>query len=384
MLKVLFVVNSTHPGSGAELVLADYLAAEHRIEKYLLNLGGYDNDALFEDCDLVESFMFCPKCNLDTRLSRFVLMGLESKRLANELKKDGRLTAWIASVSPNVVYFNNSFEAAVFKDSFLQRTSYICHIHDMVGMFKYAYRRNVIEACKSASSIITVSQAAKRELVQEGVSRDEIKVAYNPFTYEVRSPRCFSASARELRIGFVGSTIKRKGFDCIPGIVNGLSDRLSKSLGVDMAVSLVIATKSQEDMYYRGVISKIDSSVGVCCRRNLTREQTQKFYSSVDIIIVPSRCDPLPTVVIESIMNGVPCFASCVDGIPELLAYHGFMFNSSSCDCAQQAIIDWLFLSAHEQKSSIEACQAHLENSFTIEKKADVVFSSICEAAGQR
>ncbi len=44
------------------------------------------------------------------------------------------------------------------------------------------------------------------------------------------------------------------------------------------------------------------------------------FLDSVDIFVMPSRCEGLPRALVEAMARGCPCIGSTVGGIPELLA----------------------------------------------------------------
>jgi glycosyltransferase involved in cell wall biosynthesis len=44
------------------------------------------------------------------------------------------------------------------------------------------------------------------------------------------------------------------------------------------------------------------------------------FLDSIDIFVMPSRCEGLPRAMVEAMARGCPCIGSAVGGIPELLA----------------------------------------------------------------
>ena len=49
------------------------------------------------------------------------------------------------------------------------------------------------------------------------------------------------------------------------------------------------------------------------------REDVQALLQKIDVLLVPSRQDPLPTVVIEAGLSGVPVLGSRVGGMKEML-----------------------------------------------------------------
>ncbi|NQT39864.1 MAG: glycosyltransferase family 4 protein [Planctomycetes bacterium] len=52
-----------------------------------------------------------------------------------------------------------------------------------------------------------------------------------------------------------------------------------------------------------------------------TVEDMREFYRACDVVCVPSRGDPLPRVVIEAFVMGVPVVATAVGGIPEMVEH---------------------------------------------------------------
>jgi glycogen synthase len=47
----------------------------------------------------------------------------------------------------------------------------------------------------------------------------------------------------------------------------------------------------------------------------------RELFLSSDLVLAPSRCDPFPTFLIEAMNFGLPCVASDVDGLPEIVEH---------------------------------------------------------------
>src|SRR4029079_12805478 len=51
----------------------------------------------------------------------------------------------------------------------------------------------------------------------------------------------------------------------------------------------------------------------------LEREEVTRELDAADVFVLPSRCEGLPRAVIEAMARGLPCIATNIGGIPELL-----------------------------------------------------------------
>jgi glycosyltransferase involved in cell wall biosynthesis len=81
-------------------------------------------------------------------------------------------------------------------------------------------------------------------------------------------------------------------------------------------------------------------------------EKVDKFLQESYFNIFPSRLDNLPTVVIESLMNGTPVITSNKGGIPEMVTegYNGFLFDSHEVKNINSAIEKSFNLTEEEYK----------------------------------
>ncbi len=79
-------------------------------------------------------------------------------------------------------------------------------------------------------------------------------------------------------------------------------------------------------------------------------EKVDNFLQEAYFNIFPSRFDNLPTVVIESLMNGIPVITSNKGGIPEMVTegYNGFLFGTHDVESINVAIEKTFNLSEEE------------------------------------
>ena len=97
----------------------------------------------------------------------------------------------------------------------------------------------------------------------------------------------------------------------------------------------------------------------------------------MDLLLVPSRFDPLPTVVLEASLKGVPVIGTNKDGIPEMQVDDEMLFNVDDVAEAIRKIERWFNLPFETRKEKMDKAQAYIECTFTAAKKKNVVLNSI-------
>lgn len=165
---------------------------------------------------------------------------------------------------------------------------------------------------RQASKILVPSAATKDSLVQNGVSESAIEVLYNGFLPTGWTERAARRASDVFTIGYVGEISGRKGVDRLIEAVKQVKQKATTSFQLkiigepvnetDFAMRLRLDTEQMDEVQWLG-------------RQDNIRDHYQKF----DVVVVPSRQDPLPTVIIEAYFSGVPVLASDVGGIPEMV-----------------------------------------------------------------
>lgn len=161
-----------------------------------------------------------------------------------------------------------------------------------------------------ARRIVVPSSAARDALVAAGVADGKIAVVRNGFPVErwrVRTGR----SAGLFRVIFVGEISQRKGADLLP--------RISDLLGDGFLIR--VAGEGLSDPSFAHEVQRSAQGAVASGRMEFLgrRNDVPALLQEADAILVPSREDPLPTVVIEASLSGVPCVGAPVGGMPELV-----------------------------------------------------------------
>jgi len=162
-------------------------------------------------------------------------------------------------------------------------------------------------------------------------------------------------------VGSIGLLIERKGFQY-------LIEAMTQVLDIYPESELIIVGEGP----YRSVLEQKIRACGLENKVNLLGLQTnpRKWLEEMDLFVLPSLIEGLPTVIIESMARGVPVIASDIAGNNELIVDgdSGWLFESQSVEQLANKIIEAFNDSEKYEKISAQAySRAH---EFTIESAA--------------
>jgi glycosyltransferase involved in cell wall biosynthesis len=130
----------------------------------------------------------------------------------------------------------------------------------------------------------------------------------------VLQPRRFSKCPKPIRILTVGSLDQPyKGVDVL---IDALV--MAVACGHNVHLTVVGRGKYQPELKQRAVRSGLDKQIAFI--DEVKNEQLLRDLDDYQLFVLASRTEGLPRVIIEAMARGVPCIASAVGGIPELLS----------------------------------------------------------------
>lgn len=139
----------------------------------------------------------------------------------------------------------------------------------------------------------------------------------------------------------------------------------SELKGSDIFLQLVENYKTSTNIHFVYIGQQYASPMENCTYAGSlkTAEELAAFYRSLDLLIVPSRADNLPNVIIEAICCGTPVYASNVGGIPSLIhERNGCLIDSYNISDWVNALDDFHLQIATFNKSLISSEAAMLYN----------------------
>jgi glycosyltransferase involved in cell wall biosynthesis len=172
-----------------------------------------------------------------------------------------------------------------------------------------------------ADRVVTVCKAFARELEKRGVPRERIHVQHNAVTFPAPSdPETVRALKKTLVpeegipvLLTVGRLSREKGHKDLIEAARELR-RLEPSLGF----CLVVLGEGKE----RRRIEALCQHYGLEREVRLVGHQDDvaPYYAMADVVVIPSHSEGSPNVLLEAMASGVPVVATCVGGIPEIVA----------------------------------------------------------------
>jgi glycosyltransferase involved in cell wall biosynthesis len=171
---------------------------------------------------------------------------------------------------------------------------------------------------------IVESSPIKSWLLARGESTDRIRLIPNGvelsrFNTGKRPTPPFDTGGRKFIVGFFGRLSKEKGPDLFVEIAEHL--RNEKDILFVIGGHGAMEDKVREQITARGLEDSV-KLLGFC--------QVETHLSCCDLLVLPSRQDGRPNVVMEAMAMGIPVIASRVGGLAELVmdGYSGFLCDA--------------------------------------------------------
>lgn len=236
----------------------------------------------------------------------------------NYWRQHDAITALGRTLQPDVVH-THGYQADVIAGSAARRlaTAVVTTLH---GFTRVGFRNRCYEwvqrrfACR-CDAVVAVSDAIARELTETGLPADKLHVI--PNVLPPPGPRLTRAAARRVLglgedrwvIGWAGRLSREKGLDL-------LLDALA--LDPHPAYDLVVMGDGPE----REALVAQTELLGLSDRVTWTGiiPGADRYFAGLDVLVLSSRTEGSPIVILEAMAAGVPIIATSVGGVTELLS----------------------------------------------------------------
>ncbi len=192
---------------------------------------------------------------------------------------------------------------------------------DFCRVSRLRTRRMVLGLAKWAHRCIAISSAIAQELVDKGFSGRKIVRIPNSVDTERFMPRTAAGDPGAARIMFVGRLSEEKGPDIFLQALKMLMDK-----GVACTACIAGDGPDRQELMKRAEELSLS---GVLTFAGL-QPDTAPLYREADMLVLPSRHEGLPLVLLEAMASGLPVIAAAVGGIPDVIAPAGMPKTAAS------------------------------------------------------
>jgi glycosyltransferase involved in cell wall biosynthesis len=231
----------------------------------------------------------------------------------------------------------------------------VVHAHEMLPSGLKG--RSAAAAARRGSVVVAVSQAVADRLAERGVSA---RVVLNGVEL---SPPTAHGDRRPPVVATLGTICRRKGSDVFVDAA-----ALLRSEGPAARFVLAGPPATGPEAAWAQVLIARATAQDIACPG---RVDAAALLSAVDVLVVPSREDPFPLVVLEAMAAGLPVVGSAVDGIPEQLGGGAGALVAPGSPRALATAIAALLASPDERRRLGAVARERAGREFTLERQAD-------------
>jgi glycosyltransferase involved in cell wall biosynthesis len=227
---------------------------------------------------------------------------------------------------------------------------------------------------RNASAIFTISEKLRQSFIElYGISPHKVHTAYAGPNFDsalindaLSIPKC----SKSPTVLFIAKEFHRKG-----------GDTVAEALKTMPKVKLIFAGSKKLPKEFEGLsnvehLGLLDKSDPAQMQRILSA------YREADTLVLPSRQDPFPTVIREAMFFGLPCIASDIWAMPEMIVNGetGFLVPPNDPHALSDRLKALLEDSALRARLG-RAARARAEQMFSWEAVSDVLDKGLRAAA---
>jgi len=318
-LKKFLILSSTGIVSGAEYVLIDYLKNSKFKDNFLI---------LHSNITLVNNF-YKDSGIKEIKCSFLNPVGAEkTKNIFNIIKKVTNFLFAIFCIikvvkenNIDIILGNNTGDSIYAFYAKILNKKYINFIHDIIEKSSFlAFSIKFFD--RFVDKYIVVSNAVKQSMVFLGIKQDKIKVIYNGLLPNKKI--IIKRIKNYFKFGFVGYIDSTKNPEEFIEIIKLFADS-----GLNIKAEIITGSIVDKNIYYKilGKIKKYKLNINII--EKLPREKMSDFYHDIHFLIVTSRKEALPTVILEAFNNSTPVIGKNIGGISEIIKhnYNGLLYD---------------------------------------------------------
>ena len=182
------------------------------------------------------------------------------------------------------------------------------------GLKSWAARALDVATIGSVRSVIAVSDATRAQLLALGYPGEKVRTVYNAIPFEKR-PRVESGSGPEITIGCVGRLSVMKGQMELLESFPEIRAQFPRSR------LWFVGTADASEHAYESALSSRAAELGISASVTFWghRDDIEQIIRGLTMLVLPSKHEAFPLVLLEAMSSGVPVIATDVGGVTELV-----------------------------------------------------------------
>ena len=322
MKNKVLIISGTNIISGAEFVLNDYIKETDNKKNIYILTSNKENVCSFYK-KLLKEQVFCSKYLSQLGAKKNKNIFFIYKKIIYFIKYFFILKKILLKHQDiEIIYANNTGDIIYSLYAYIFRKKFVINIHDSLENDKILQRIvNIFK--KFVDFYIVDSKSIKIKLLKMGIYDKNIKVLYTGLTYKAFLEKKIS---NPFVFGWIGILDDRKNPLEFIEILN-----FFKKYGINLKAKMVYKiVENNNDLEYK-IKKKIkEYNLEVELINGLDRKDLDSFYQSLTILILTSRSEALPTVILEALNNSIPVISHNIDGVPEIIKNNknGYLYSS--------------------------------------------------------
>ena len=248
-----------------------------------------------------------------------------NSKMLEELRQEGIIVNLYPSLFNSSIYdlgWVNSFDVAIVNCFALASVSAqlvtiiptCLWIHEPSECYSEICVNKIDEYALRLVDVLTVNRIADNNF-----KKHYPDIVTREFRYGMQE---FNKTARKrqdnrLIFALIGGFSKRKGQDFFLDAIASLNE---SDIIDDFECWLIGA--SGNDEYSKEVLKCVDALNNVQYKGLMNREELQRIYAEIDVVVVPSTEDPLPLTATEAFMMEKPCIVSDMTGSADFVTHN--------------------------------------------------------------
>ena len=254
-----------------------------------------------------------------------------------------RLTCLVRRTRPDVIHAHSA------KAGFLARLAglwcrvpvvYTPHVFPFMmecGRLPSCFYRLLERSVRGmTAALIAVSEEEVREALRLGYAGERVTLIRNGVA-SVELGAVTARAAGELKVAFFGRLTRQKGPDIL---IDAAADVVSH---VPQVMFLIYGDGEWSEKA-RAQVAALQRATHVRFKGEYSQDEAVTRMREADVVVVPSRWEGCPYVVLEAFQAGVPVVAAAVGGVPELIrdGVNGVLVEADSAESLCAGVLSLL------------------------------------------